>query len=127
MGDGGSRFRIEKAADFGLLSAFADMPQIARCSGSRLSSTNHRNYSGMVGKPSKRVSEHKCLRSLGLEPRRPFDPLRPMEPPSPFRPPGQYVGPRDDELARLLKEILDRLIGIENRLKSLEEQLKTRR
>ena len=50
-----------------------------------------------------------------------------MEPPSPFRPPGQYVAPRDDELARLLKEILDRLTAIENRLKSLEEHLKTRR
>ena len=50
-----------------------------------------------------------------------------MEPPSPFRPPGQYVGPREDELGRLLKEILDRLTAIENRLKSLEEHLKTRR
>ena len=63
----------------------------------------------------------------GLEPRRPFDPLRPMEPPSPFRPPGQYLGPRDDDVARLLKEVLDRLTAIEIRLKNLEEHLKTRR
>jgi hypothetical protein len=64
-----------------------------------------------------------------MEPRRPFDPLHPtpIEPiPSPLRPPSQYV-PRNDENARILKEILDRLTGIENRLKTIEEQLKTRR
>ncbi len=62
-----------------------------------------------------------------LEPRRPLDPLRPLEPPSPFRPPGQYVGPRDDEAARVLREILDRLTAIENRLKTIEDHLRTRR
>jgi hypothetical protein len=64
-----------------------------------------------------------------MEPRRPFDPLRPtpIEPiPSPLRPSGQYV-PRNDENVRILKEILDRLTGIENRLKAVEEALKTRR
>ena len=56
------------------------------------------------------------------------DPLRPrpMEPvPSPFRP-GQYIGPQE-ELGRILKEILDKLTLIESRLKAIEEQLKTRR
>jgi len=63
-----------------------------------------------------------------MEPRRPFDPLHPapIEPiPSPLRPPGQYL-PRNDENARILKEILDRLTGIENRLKIIEELLKTK-
>jgi hypothetical protein len=46
--------------------------------------------------------------------------------PSPLRP-GQYVGPREEELGRILKEILDKLTLIENRLKTIEEQLKTRR
>jgi len=39
------------------------------------------------------------------------DPLRPrpIGPlPSPLRP-GQYIGPREEELGRILKEILDRL------------------
>jgi hypothetical protein len=57
------------------------------------------------------------------------DPLRPrpIEPlPSPLRP-GQYIGPREEELGRILKEILDRLTTIENRLKAIEEQLKTKR
>ncbi len=63
-----------------------------------------------------------------MEPRRPFDPLRPIEPlPSPFRPPGQHLGPRDDDLARLLKEIFDRLTSIETRLKSVEDLLKARK
>ncbi len=56
------------------------------------------------------------------------DPLRPrpIEPlPSPLRP-GQYIGPREEELGRILKEILDKLILIENRLKTIEEQLKTK-
>jgi hypothetical protein len=56
------------------------------------------------------------------------DPLRPrpIEPlPSPLRP-GPYIGPQD-ELGRILKEILDKLTLIENRLKAIEEQLKTRR
>jgi hypothetical protein len=64
-----------------------------------------------------------------MGPRRPFDPLSPtpIEPlPSPLRPPSQYT-PRNDETLRIFKEILDRLIGIESRLKSIEEQLKTRR
>jgi len=64
-----------------------------------------------------------------MEPRRPFDPLNPspIEPnPSPLRPPNQYV-PRNDENLRIAKEILDRLTGIENRLKIIEEHLKTRR
>ena len=57
------------------------------------------------------------------------DPLRPrpIEPlPSPLRP-GQYIGPREEELGRILKEILDKLTLIENRLKTIEEQLKARR
>jgi hypothetical protein len=57
------------------------------------------------------------------------DPLRrrTIEPiPSPLRP-GQYIGPREEELGRILKEILDKLTAIENRLKAIEEQLKTRR
>jgi len=56
------------------------------------------------------------------------DPLRPrpIEPlPSPLRP-GQYIGPREEELGRILKEILDRLTTIEHRLKTIAEQLKTR-
>jgi hypothetical protein len=55
------------------------------------------------------------------------DPLRPrpMEPlPSPLRP-GHYIGPREEELGRILKEILDKLTLIENRLKTIEEKLKT--
>jgi hypothetical protein len=43
-----------------------------------------------------------------------------------MRPPGHYV-PGNDEALRILKEILDRLTGIENRLKTIEEHLKTRR
>jgi hypothetical protein len=46
--------------------------------------------------------------------------------PSPFTPPSQYVQ-RNDESVRILKEILDRLTGIENRLKIIEEHLKTKR
>jgi hypothetical protein len=64
-----------------------------------------------------------------MEPRRPFDPLHPtpIEPiPSPLRPPSQYV-PRNYDNTRILKEILDRLTGIENRLKIIEEYLKTKR
>jgi hypothetical protein len=64
-----------------------------------------------------------------MEPRRPFDPLHPapIEPlPSPLRPPTQYV-PRNEENMRILKEILDRIAGIESRLKAIEELLKTRR
>jgi len=44
--------------------------------------------------------------------------------PSPLRP-GQYIGPQE-ELGRILKEILDKLTLIENRLKKIEEKLKTR-
>ncbi len=65
-----------------------------------------------------------------MEPKRPFDPLRPapMEPlPSPLRPPGQYLVPRDDETARLLKEMLDRLTAIETRLKNIEEAVRAKR
>jgi hypothetical protein len=57
------------------------------------------------------------------------DPLRPrpIEPiPSPLRP-GPYTVPRQEDLAVILKEILDKLAAIENRLKTIEEQLKTRR
>ncbi len=62
-----------------------------------------------------------------MEPRRPFDPLRPLEPlPSPFRPPG-HAGVGDGEVARLLKEIIDRLATIESRLKSIEDTLKARK
>ncbi len=63
-----------------------------------------------------------------MEPRRPFDPLRPLEPlPSPWRPPGQNAGLKDDEVARMLKEILDRLTAVESRLKSIEDALKGRK
>lgn len=64
-----------------------------------------------------------------MEPRRPFDPLHPtpIEPiPSPLRPSSQYIQ-RNDESVRILKEILDRLTGIENKLKIIEEHLKTKR
>ena len=64
-----------------------------------------------------------------LEPRNPYDPLRPIpiEPrPGPFRPPREYPGAQE-ELGRVLKEILDKLTLIENRLKAIEEHLKTRR
>jgi len=64
-----------------------------------------------------------------MEPRRPFDPLHPapIQPiPSPLRPSSQYV-PRNDESVRILKEILDRLTAIENKLKAVEETLRTRR
>jgi len=57
------------------------------------------------------------------------DPLRPrpIEPlPSPLRP-GHYIGPREEELGRILKEILDKLALIENRLKTIEEKLKVRK
>ena len=60
-----------------------------------------------------------------MEPRRPMEPFRPAEPPSPFRP-VPYLGPKGDEITRVLKEILDRLTGIENRLKKLEELLRAR-
>jgi hypothetical protein len=43
-----------------------------------------------------------------------------------MRPSSQYV-PRNEESMRILKEILDRLTGIENRLKAIEEHMKTRR
>jgi hypothetical protein len=59
-----------------------------------------------------------------MEPKRPFDPLRPIEPlPSPFRPASQHTSLRDDELLRMLKEILDRIGSVENRLKRIEETL----
>ncbi|HKI75861.1 MAG TPA: hypothetical protein VKA28_01555 [Candidatus Bathyarchaeia archaeon] len=72
-----------------------------------------------------------AIRSIGppMEPSSLPDPLRPrpIGPlPTPLRP-GQYVGPREEELGRILKEILDKLTLIENRLKTIEEQLKTRR
>jgi hypothetical protein len=66
---------------------------------------------------------------ISMEPRRPFDPLSPapIEPlPSPLRPPSQHIQ-RSDESVRILKEILDRLTGIENRLKVIEEHLKTKK
>ncbi|HEX9613328.1 MAG TPA: hypothetical protein VGA05_06915 [Candidatus Bathyarchaeia archaeon] len=65
-----------------------------------------------------------------MEPRNPYDPLRPMpiEPhPAPFRPPREYPTPREQELGRVLKELLDKLTSIENRLKTIEDLLKTRR
>jgi len=40
-----------------------------------------------------------------------------------MRRPESYMGPQE-ELGRILKEILDRLNGIENRLKKIEETLK---
>jgi len=64
-----------------------------------------------------------------LEPGSLPDPLRPrpIGPiPSPLRP-GQYVNPREEDLGRILKEILDKLTVIENRLKTIEEQLKVRK
>ena len=61
--------------------------------------------------------------------RPPLEPLRPGpgEPfPQPFRPPIP-VSPMSDELGRLLKEILDRLTTMDNRLKRIEDQLKIAR
>lgn len=66
---------------------------------------------------------------IAMEPRRPFDPLHPapIEPlPAPLRPPTQYAQ-RNDETLRILKEVLDRLTGIENKLKTIEEHMKTHR
>ncbi|HEX4921610.1 MAG TPA: hypothetical protein VFV92_12830 [Candidatus Bathyarchaeia archaeon] len=53
------------------------------------------------------------------------DPLRPrpIEPLPPLRRPETYMGPQE-ELGRILKEILDRLNGIETRLRKIEETLK---
>jgi len=52
----------------------------------------------------------------------------PIEPhPTPLRPPREYPGSREAELGKILKEILDKLIAIENRLKTIEEELRTRR
>ncbi len=51
----------------------------------------------------------------------------PIEPhPTPLRPPREYPGSREAELGRILKEILDKLALIENRLKTIEERLKSR-
>ena len=59
-----------------------------------------------------------------MEPRRPFDPLRPIEPlPSPFQPSSQHPAVRDEQLLKLLKDILDRISSVENRLKSIEDTL----
>ena len=61
--------------------------------------------------------------------RPPLEPLRPGpgEPfPQPFRPPIP-VSPMSDELGRLLKEILDRLTSMDNRLKRIEDHLKIAR
>jgi len=59
-----------------------------------------------------------------MEPRRPFDPLRPIEPlPSPFQPSSQHPAVRDEQL-KLLKDILDRISSVENRLKSIEDTLR---
>jgi hypothetical protein len=79
----------------------------------------------------KTLKTEKPTRSTGTRLERPNlpDPLRPrpIEPlPSPLRP-RQYIGPREEELGRILKEILDKLTAIESRLKTIEEQLKTRR
>ena len=79
----------------------------------------------------KTLKTEKSTRTTGPILERPNlpDPLRPrpIEPlPSPLRP-GHYIGPREEELGRILKEILDKLTAIENRLKTIEEQLKTRR
>src|SRR5438094_680868 len=76
-----------------------------------------------------RVKTVPSIWPVQMEPRRPFDPLHPtpIEPiPSPLRPSSQYI-PRNDESVRILKEILDRLTAIENRLKAVEETLRTRR
>ena len=60
-----------------------------------------------------------------MEPKRPFDPLRPIEPlPSPFRPASQHPGVRDEQLLKLVKDILDRISSVENRLKSIEDTLR---
>jgi hypothetical protein len=60
-----------------------------------------------------------------MEPKRPFDPLRPIEPlPSPFRPASQHPTARDEQLLKLLKDILDRISSVENRLKSIEDTLR---
>jgi hypothetical protein len=52
----------------------------------------------------------------------------PIEPhPAPFRPPREYPTLREEELGRILKELLEKLTSIENRLKAIEDLLKTRR
>jgi len=71
------------------------------------------------------------VRPIGpvMEPSNLPDPLRPRPigpMPSPLRP-GQYIGPREEELGRILKEILDKITLIENRLKAIEEQIKARK
>ncbi len=45
--------------------------------------------------------------------------------PSPLRPQNKYPTGNDDSV-RVLREILDRLTGIETRLKAIEDQLKAR-
>jgi Mg2+ and Co2+ transporter CorA len=37
------------------------------------------------------------------------------------------VPPRDDEMARLLRDILDRLVSMETRLKNIEDLLRSRK
>src|SRR6058998_1251169 len=99
-------------------------PQILRLSDLR-GTARQRLFPAIPSKPSKAI--HSAMR-MQMEPRRPFDPLypTPIEPiPSPLRPPTHV--PRNDESMRILKEILDRLTGIETRLKTIEEQLKARR
>src|SRR6266568_6756037 len=91
-----------------------------------LGATRHRLSTSLLGKSQNSPVNN---RPAQMEPRRPFDPLHPAptEPiPSPLRPQNQYL-PRNDESLRVLKEILDRLTGIEIRLKAIEEQMKTRR
>src|SRR5712691_1344224 len=97
----------------------------------RFSSYNSFRFHPTEDPEASRKSQNHVASTTGatMQPRRPFDPLHPapIEPlPSPIRPPGQYI-PRNDETPRILKEILDRLTGIENRLKTIEEHLKTRR
>ena len=69
------------------------------------------------------------MRDLSMERRPPMDPFRPgpAEPfPQPFRPPIP-VTPVSDDMVRLLKEILDRLTTMDNRLKRIEDHLKIAR
>ena len=74
-----------------------------------------RDTSGLTGPPMERSNLPDPLRP------RPIEPL-----PSPLRP-GHYIGPREEELGRILKEILDKLALIENRLRTIEEKLKVRK
>jgi hypothetical protein len=63
-----------------------------------------------------------------MEPRGPIDPLHPApgRPLTPFPSPEQYIPAREQEMGRMMKEILDRLTAIERRLVAIEDHLKVK-